>query len=120
MLNAILTTYQGAFLGPIAKVLGLILEGIYSVLSSIGIENTGICLILFTFIVNALMIPLQIKQQKFAKMSAIMNPEIQEIQKKYKLSLNYLETTLFNTSMSLSTFSRNPRFLRKRNYETLT
>ena len=30
------------------------------------------------------MLPLQIKQQKFSKMSAIMNPEIQAIQKKYK------------------------------------
>lgn len=84
MMGAFLTTYQGAFLGPIAKLLGKILEGIYTLLSSVGVENTGICLILFTFIVNALMIPLQVKQQKFSKMSAIMNPEIQEIQKKYK------------------------------------
>ena len=84
MMNVILTTYQGAFLGPIARVLGKILEGIYFVLSQIGIENTGICLIIFTFLVNGLMIPLQIKQQKFSKMSAIMNPEIQAIQKKYK------------------------------------
>lgn len=83
-MNVILTTYQGAFLGPIAKFLGYILEGIYTVLSQIGIENTGICLIIFTFIVNGLMIPLQIKQQKFSKMSSIMNPEIQAIQQKYK------------------------------------
>lgn len=83
-MSVILTTYQGAILGPIAKLLGTILEGIYHLLSMVGIENTGICLILFTFIVNALMIPLQIKQQKFAKMSAVMNPELQAIQKKYK------------------------------------
>lgn len=84
MMNLILTTYQGAFLGPIARVLGKILEAIYYVLDMIGIENTGICLIIFTFLVNGLMLPLQIKQQKFSKMSAIMNPEIQAIQKKYK------------------------------------
>lgn len=84
MMNVILTTYQGAFLGPIARLLGKILEGIYYVLSLVGIENTGICIILFTFLVNALMLPLQIKQQKFAKMSSIMNPEISAIQKKYK------------------------------------
>lgn len=84
MMNIILTTYQGAFLGPIARVLGKILEAIYFVLDQIGIENTGICLIIFTFLVNGLMFPLQIKQQKFSKMSAIMNPEIQAIQKKYK------------------------------------
>lgn len=84
MMNVILTTYQGAFLGPIARVLGKILEAIYFVLDQIGIENTGICLIIFTFLVNGLMLPLQIKQQKFSKMSAIMNPEIQAIQEKYK------------------------------------
>ena len=84
MMSAILTTYQGAFLGPIARVLGKILEAIYYVLSLVGIENTGICIVLFTFLVNALMLPLQIKQQKFAKMSNIMNPEIMAIQNKYK------------------------------------
>lgn len=83
-MSVILTTYQGAFLGPIARVLGYILEAIYYVLSLVGIENTGICIILFTFLVNALMLPLQVKQQKFSKMSSIMNPEIQAIQNKYK------------------------------------
>ena len=83
-MSAILTTYQGAFLGPIARLLGYILEAIYSALSYVGIENTAICIILFTFLVNALMLPLQIKQQKFAKLSSIMNPELQAIQAKYK------------------------------------
>lgn len=83
-MNVILTTYQGAFLGPIARVLGRILEAIYSVLELVGIQNTGICIILFTFIVNALMLPLQIKQQKFSRMSSIMNPELVAIQNKYK------------------------------------
>lgn len=83
-MNVILTTYKGAILGPIARVLGYILQALYSLLSNFGIENTGICIIIFTFIVNALMLPMQIKQQKFSKMSAIMNPELQEIQKKYK------------------------------------
>ena len=72
MMSVFLTTYQGAILGPIARLLGYILQGLYSVLSVVGIENTGICMILFTFIVNALMIPMQIKQQKFAKMSSVI------------------------------------------------
>ena len=84
MMDAVLTTYQGAFLGPIARVLGYILEAIYHVLELVGIQNTGICIILFTFLVNALMMPLQIKQQKFSRMSSIMNPELQAIQNKYK------------------------------------
>lgn len=83
-MSVFLTTYQGAILGSIARLLGYILQGIYSVLSTVGIENTGICMILFTFIVNALMIPMQIKQQKFAKMSSVMNPELMAIQAKYK------------------------------------
>lgn len=84
MMDVVLTTYQGAILGPIARLLGYILQALYQFLSVIGIENTGICIILFTFIVNALMIPMQVKQQKFAKMSAIMNPELMAIQEKYK------------------------------------
>ena len=42
MMSVFLTTYQGAILGPIARLLGYILQGIYSVLSTVGIENTGI------------------------------------------------------------------------------
>lgn len=83
-MSVILTTYQGAILGPIARLLGIILETLYKILSHIGIENTGICIIIFTFLVNALMLPMQIKQQKFSKMSAIMNPELMAIQKKYQ------------------------------------
>lgn len=84
MMSAVLTTYQGAILGPIARVLGQILEWLYVLMSGIGVENVGICMIVFTFLVNFLMLPLNIKQQKFAKMSSIMNPEIQAIQEKYK------------------------------------
>ena len=48
-----------------------------------GISNIGVCIILFTLVIYALLTPLTIKQQKFSKMSAIMNPEIKAIQKKY-------------------------------------
>lgn len=84
MVDVILTTYQGSILGPIARMLGQILEWLYLFMSKLGIENVGICMILFTFIVNLLMFPLVLKQQKFAKMSSIMNPEIMAIQQKYK------------------------------------
>ena len=47
-----------------------------------GISNIGVCIILFTLVIYALLTPLTIKQQKFSKMSAIMNPEIKAIQKK--------------------------------------
>ena len=41
-MNVILTTYQGAILGPIARVLGYILQALYALLANFGIENTGI------------------------------------------------------------------------------
>lgn len=84
MLIAVLTKYDGAILGPIAVVLGWILNGIYSFLSNFGIENAGLCIIIFTFFVNAIMIPMTIKQQKFSKLSVKMNPELTKIQEKYK------------------------------------
>lgn len=84
MTGIILTAYNGKILGPIAKVLGWILNSLYNFLAIFGIENVGLSIILFTFIVNGLMIPLQIKQQKFTKMSSRMTPELQAIQEKYK------------------------------------
>ena len=68
----------------IAWLLGQVMNGIFNVLSAIGIENIGVCIIIFTIIVYTLMIPLTIKQQKFSKMSAVMQPEIKKIQKKYE------------------------------------
>ncbi len=57
---------------------------IYSGLELIGITNIGLSIILFTVLyIFAFMTPLQIKQQKFSKLSAVMQPEIQKIQKKY-------------------------------------
>lgn len=68
----------------ISWLLGKLMNGIYNVLDGLfGIQNIGICIILFTIVIYTLMIPLTIKQQKWSKMSSVMNPEIQKIQKKY-------------------------------------
>ncbi len=69
---------------PIAKLMGIIINVIFEGLSSVGIVNLGLCIIIFTFIIKLLMLPLSIKQQKFSKMSQLVQPEIQKIQKKYK------------------------------------
>ncbi len=84
MNGIILTQYDGKILGPIAKVLGMIMEGIFNFLDLIGIPNIGLSIILFTIVIYLLLMPLTIKQQKFSKLSAKMNPEIQAIQEKYK------------------------------------
>ncbi len=84
MYNIVLTQNSTFILGPVAKLLGFLMEGIFWVLDKIGIPNIGIAIILFTIVIYLLLLPLTIKQQKFAKLSAIMNPEIQAIQAKYK------------------------------------
>ena len=84
MNGILLTQDDGMLLGPIAKVLGFIMEAIFTAIDAIGIPNIGLAIILFTIVVNLLMLPLTIKQQKFSKLSAKMSPEIQKIQDKYK------------------------------------
>ena len=80
----LLTQNQTPVIGWIAKLLGLIMNGIFYVIDLIGLPNVGLAIILFTIVVNLLMLPLTIKQQKFSKLSAKMNPELQAIQAKYK------------------------------------
>lgn len=84
MPGIILTQNQTFIIGPVAKILGYIMEGIFFCLDKIGIPNIGLSIILFTIVIYLLMMPLTIKQQKFSKLSARMNPEIQAIQAKYK------------------------------------
>lgn len=82
--NMLLTQYGGAIVGPIAKLLGYVIQGIYNFFGLFGIENAALCIILFTVFVRVLMIPLNIKQQKATKLSSRMNPELMKIQDKYK------------------------------------
>ena len=84
-LSGILLTQNSTFIiGPVAKILGYIMEGIFFVLDKIGIPNIGLSIILFTVVMYMLLLPLTVKQQKFSKLSAKMNPELQAIQAKYK------------------------------------
>lgn len=84
MTGLLLTQNSGFIIGPVAKLLGFIMEGIFWVLDKVGIPNIGLAIILFTIVIYLLMLPLTIKQQKFTKFSAKMNPELQAIQKKYQ------------------------------------
>ena len=68
----------------VVKLLGVIMNVIFEFLDFIGIPNIGLSIILFTIVIYLLLMPLTIKQQKFSKLSAKMNPEIQAIQAKYK------------------------------------
>ena len=79
-----LLTKSSGLLGPVANILGYLMDAIFSFCSLLSVPNIGLCIILFTFVIYMLLMPLTIRQQKFSKLSAKMNPEIQAIQKKYK------------------------------------
>ncbi len=68
----------------IADLLGILMNGIFILLDRFGAPNVGLAIILFTIIMYALMMPLQIQQQRFAKLNAVMQPEIKKVQDKYK------------------------------------
>ncbi len=84
MSEIVLTAYNGLILGPVAKVLGLVMNFLYNIMSSVfGIENIGLTIIVFTLVIYICMFPLTYKQQKFAKLSALIQPEIKAVQAKY-------------------------------------
>ena len=83
-MDILLLTQDSGFLKPIIWVLGKIMNVIFMGIDAIGIPNVGLAIILFTIVVNLIMLPLTIKQQKFSKLSAKIQPEVQEIQAKYK------------------------------------
>ena len=79
-----LLTKSGGFLGPIATVLGYVMSGIFAVLVALHIPNIGLSIILFTIVIYMLMLPLTFRQQKFSRMTPLMNPELNAIRDKYK------------------------------------
>lgn len=80
-----LTQNSTPIIGQVAQILGWIMDAIFNFLDKVfHFPSIGLTIILFTIIVYMLMLPLQIKQQKFSKLNAKMQPEIAAIQKKYK------------------------------------
>ena len=79
-----LTAYNGAFLGPIAKGLGWIMDKIYAILSIMHIDSVPLAIVIFTIFIYICLFPLTYKQQKFSILSQKMQPEMRKIQAKYK------------------------------------
>ena len=87
MSDILLTAYPGSILGPIAKLLGILMDWIYSGISNITggrVESFVLSIVIITIIIYMCLLPLTIKQQKFSKLSQKMQPEMQAIQAKYK------------------------------------
>ncbi len=73
----------------ISSILGILMDYIYrfTCFFSVGdvkISNIGLCIIIFTVVMNILLFPLTLKQQKSSKLMTVMQPELRKIQEKYK------------------------------------
>lgn len=85
MAEIVLTQYSGKIVGPIARLIGYIMNSLYMFLNDVfNVQNIAVCIILFTIIIYFLMMPLTYKQQKFSKLTQVMQPEINAIREKYK------------------------------------
>ncbi|MBE5932118.1 MAG: YidC/Oxa1 family membrane protein insertase [Lachnospiraceae bacterium] len=79
-----LTQESGLIMGPISKLLGLLLNGIYELSSNLGIVSIGLSIILFTLVVRLCMVPSMFKQRRSSKIQQYIQPELNKINKKYR------------------------------------
>lgn len=87
MEGVVLTAANWPIIGQIAELLGIVMNFIYKFLDKVlpsDVGLVGLSIILYTILVYTIMMPLTIKQQRTSKMTSVMNPELQAIQKKYK------------------------------------
>lgn len=75
----------GFIVGPISKILGIIINFVFKFVYMITTDHSlGLTIILFTIIVRLLLIPLNYKQQKSMYIMQKIQPEMKKIQEKYK------------------------------------
>lgn len=84
MYPALLTKSTTFIIGPIATLLGYLMNLIFNILDKMGLPNVGLSIIIFTIVIYMLLTPLTYKQQKFSKLQVKMQPEMRKIQDKYK------------------------------------
>ena len=87
MTVSLLTAANWPIVGQICWLLGKVMNFIYTILDNVLPSDTGLVglsIIIYTVLVYTCMMPLTIKQQRTSKMTSVMNPEIQAIQKKYR------------------------------------
>ena len=84
MAPLLLTKNTTFIIGPVAELIGMIMNGIFYLLGKIGLPNIGLSIIIMTILIYMAMLPLTVRQQKFAKLQRKMQPELNKIQKKYQ------------------------------------
>ena len=83
----LLTAANWPLVGQLCWLLGKVKSFIYDFLDkALPSDNglVGLSIIIYTILVYTCMLPLTINQQRSSKMMAVINPEVQKIQKKYK------------------------------------
>ena len=84
-----LTRYSGnlPLISPIfsfiVNIMGVIMDYIFRATSALGVQNIGLCIILFTIVTRILMFPLSYNQGKSSRLMGALQPEIKAVQKKY-------------------------------------
>ena len=85
ILNNFIEKDPGFIVGPISKLLGIIINFVFKFVYMITTDHSlGLTIILFTIIVRLLLIPLNYKQQKSMYIMQKIQPEMKKIQDKYK------------------------------------
>lgn len=87
MTVSLLTAANWPLVGQLCWVLGKVMSFIYDFLDkTLPSDNglVGLSIIIYTILVYTCMLPLTINQQRSSKMMAVINPEVQKVQKKYK------------------------------------
>ncbi|MSS15844.1 YidC/Oxa1 family membrane protein insertase [Porcincola intestinalis] len=107
---SLLTQSNKFLIGPVAVALGWVMAGLFWLMSLIGISNIGLAIILFTFVILMAMLPLTYRQQKFSRMTPLMQPELNAIQKKYKGKTDQVSMQKMNdeTKMVYAKYGVNP------------
>jgi YidC/Oxa1 family membrane protein insertase len=82
---SLLAKSSGFIIGPIAEILGVVLNKIFEFVHTVTpVGALGISIILFTIFVRVLILPLMLNQQMSMKRMQEVQPELQKIQAKYK------------------------------------
>ncbi len=87
MTMTLISAANWPIVGQICWVLGKVMNFIYTMLDGILPSDNGLVgwsIIIYTILVYTCMLPMTINQQRTTKMQAVINPEVQAIQKKYK------------------------------------
>ena len=90
MTFSLLSAANWPIVGQISWLLGKVMNFIYTILdNALPSDNglVGLSIILYTIFVYTLMLPLTVSQQRMQKLSAVTNPEVQQVYDKYGTSM---------------------------------